>query len=160
MKKGSTVFLQIVVVLIGIGAFAFLLWEPTVEGANAHATLFRIYFDDPFLAIAYLVSIAFFVGLSRAYRLLGYIGQGKVFSPESLKALRTMRHCSMILVAALAVGVTYLFAFQRGKDDIAGGVAMGLFLMFVFSAIAAAAGVFEKTLRSAIEMKSENDLTV
>src|SRR5689334_8445789 len=100
MKKGSIVFLQAVVVLIGVGALAFLLWEPTVEGVNANATFSQIYFDDPFLAIAYLVSIAFFVGLSRAFKLLGYIGQGKVFSPESVKALRTMRYCAMILVAA------------------------------------------------------------
>lgn len=50
MKRGSTVFLQIVLVLIGIGALAFLLWEPHVEGRNKHATLFEVYFKDPFLA--------------------------------------------------------------------------------------------------------------
>jgi len=160
MKKASTVFLQIIIILIGIGTLAFLLWEPHVEGRNTHATLFEIYFSDPFLAIAYLVSIAFFVALSRAFRLLGYIGRNTFFSRESVRDLRTIKYCAMILVAALAAGQTYLFVFQRGKDDIAGGVAMSTFLMFVFSVIAAAAAVSEKTLRSAVAMKSENDLTV
>ena len=62
MKRSSTIFLQIVIVLIGIGAVALLLWEPQIEGRNAHATLFEIYFKDPFLAYAYIGSIPFFVG--------------------------------------------------------------------------------------------------
>lgn len=46
----ETMFLQAVVVLIGIGALAFLLWEPHLKGRNANATTFEIYFNDPFLA--------------------------------------------------------------------------------------------------------------
>ena len=38
MKRSSTIFLQVVIVLIGIGALALLLWEPHIEGRNAHAT--------------------------------------------------------------------------------------------------------------------------
>jgi hypothetical protein len=50
MKKSSTIFLQVVIVLIGIGALALLLWEPHIEGVNAHATFFEMYFD-PFIAL-------------------------------------------------------------------------------------------------------------
>ncbi len=46
MKISSIIFLQAVIVLIGIGALAFMLWEPHVEGANAHATLFQMYFNS------------------------------------------------------------------------------------------------------------------
>src|SRR5215210_2916938 len=60
-KRSATIFLQVVVVLIGIGALALMLWEPHLEGRNAHATPFEIYFKDPFLAYAYLASLAFFV---------------------------------------------------------------------------------------------------
>ena len=62
MKRSSTIFLQVVIVLIGIGALALMLWEPHIEGRNAHATLFEIYFKDPFLAYAYIASIAVFRG--------------------------------------------------------------------------------------------------
>ena len=65
MKRSFTAFLQIVIVLIGIGVLALLLWEPHIEGRNAHATLFEIYFKDPFLAYAYIASITFFVALCR-----------------------------------------------------------------------------------------------
>lgn len=160
MKRSSTIFLQIVIVLIGIGALALMLWEPHVEGRNAHATLFEIYFKDPFLVYAYTASIAFFVALYQAFKLLGYIGANRVFSPRSVKALRTIKYCAMTLVAFIAGAEAYLFIFVRGKDDIAGGVMIGLLMIFVSAVPATAAAVFEKLLQSAVEIKSENDLTI
>jgi hypothetical protein len=50
MRRSTTIFLQVVTVLIGIGALTLLLWEPHIEGRNAHATLVQIYLHDPFLA--------------------------------------------------------------------------------------------------------------
>ena len=161
MKRGSTIFLQAVIVFIAIGALALMLWEPHVEGRNAHATLFQIYFNDPFLAYAYIGSIAFFVALYQAFKLLGYVGRGEVFSQRSVKALRTIKFCAMTVAGFLAGAEGYFFIVQRGKeDDIAGGVMMGLFLIFVSVVVATAAAVFERTLQSAVELKSENDLTV
>jgi Protein of unknown function (DUF2975) len=160
MKRSSTIFLQIVIVLIGIGALALMLWEPHLEGRNAHATPFEIYFKDPFLAYAYAASIAFFVALYQAFKLLGYIGANEVFSQRSVKALRTIKYCAMTLVAFIVGAEAYLFIFVRGKDDIAGGVMIGLLMVFVSVVAATAAAVFERLLQSAVEIKSENDLTV
>src|SRR5580765_3112711 len=92
LKRSSTAFLQSVIVLIGIGALTLLLWEPHLEGRNAHATLFEIYFKDPFLAYAYIASIPFFVALYQAFKVLGYAGQNKVFSPAAVQALRTIKY--------------------------------------------------------------------
>jgi hypothetical protein len=160
MKRSSTRFLQLVIVLIGIGALALLLWEPHVEGRNAHATLFQIYFNDPFLAYAYVGSIAFFVALYEAFKLLGYIAQNKVFSLNSVKALRTIKYCALTLVGFIVGAEAYIFIAVRGKDDIAGGVAIGLVLIFLSVVMATAAAVFERLLQSAVDIKSENDLTV
>ena len=153
-------FLQAVIVLIGIGVLAFMLSEPHFEGRNAHATLFEIYFHDPFLAYAYIGSISFFVALYQAFKLLGYTARKEVFSPRAVRALRIIKYCAMCLVAFLAGAEAYFFLVRRREDDIAGGVMMGLFLIFVSSIIATAAAVFEKTLQSAVDLKSENDLTV
>ena len=90
MKRSSPIFLQLVIVLIGIGALALMLWEPHVEGRNAHATAFEIYFKDPFLAYAYVASIPFFAALYQAFKVLGYVRQSKVLSEAAVKALRTM----------------------------------------------------------------------
>ena len=81
VRRSSTIFLQSIIVLIGIGVLALMLWEPHLEGRNAHATTFEIYFKDPFLAYVYLASLAFFAALFQAFRLLGSIGRNKVFSP-------------------------------------------------------------------------------
>ena len=159
MRRSATIFLQIVVVVLGIGALAWMLWEPHLEGRNVHATLFQIYFNDPFLAWAYTASISFFVGLYQAFKLLGYIGQNKVFSPRSVRALRTIKYCAKIIVGFIVAAEAYLFIVRPG-DDIAGGVFMGLLIIFVSGVIAIAAAVFEKTLQSAVDIKSENDLTV
>jgi len=160
VKKGPTIFLQVVIVLIGIGALALLLWEPHIEGRNAHATLSEIYFKDPFLAYMYTGSIAFFVALYQAFRLLGYIGRNEVFSQRSVKALRTIKYCAMTLVAFIMGAEAYFFIVVRGNDDIAGGVMMGLLMIFVFVVIATAAGVFERIVQNAVDIKTENDLTV
>lgn len=159
MKKSSIIFLQAVIVLIGIGALALMLWEPRLEGRNAYATLFQIYFNDPFLAYAYMASIPFFAALYQAFKLLGYIGQNKVFSQNSVRTLRVIKYCAISLVGFITAPEVYLFIARPG-DDIAGGVVVGFFLIFVSVVIATAAAVFEKTLQSAVDIKSENDLTV
>jgi di/tricarboxylate transporter len=160
IKRSATIFLQVVIVLIGIVALALMLWEPHLEGRNAHATLFEIYFKDPFLAYAYIASIAFFIALFQAFTLLGYIARNQVFSLNSVRALRTIKYCALALVAMIGAAVAYLFIAVRGKDDIAGGVAMGLLMTFVSIVIATAAAVFERLLQNAVDIKTENDLTV
>src|SRR5215467_12919113 len=105
-----TIFLQAVIVLIGIVALALLLWEPHIEGRNAHATLFEIYFNDPFLAYAYLASIPFFVALYQAFKVLGYAGQNKVFSQAAVKALRTIKYCAIAIIGFVAVSVIFFLS--------------------------------------------------
>lgn len=158
MKRSSTVFLQIVIVFIGIGALALMLWEPHIEGRNAHATLFAIYFKDPFLAYAYIASIPFFVALYQAFKVLGYVGQNQVFSPASVKALRTIKFCALALIGFVVVGE--IFILLSPSDDRAGGVFMGVLISFGSIVMATAAAVFERLLQNAVDLKSENDLTV
>ena len=162
MKRGSTIFLQIVIVTLGIGAFALLLWEPWIEGVNAHATaLYEIYFDDPFLAYVYTGSIAFFMALYQAFKLLGYIGRNEVFSGGAVKALRTIKYCAVTIIAFLVGAEGYINIVQRKvEEDIAGGVMMGLVLIFISAVVATAAAMFERVLQNAVDIKSENDLTV
>lgn len=160
MKKSPIVFLQIVVGLIGLGAMALMLWEPQLEGRNVNASLFEIYFKDPFLAYMYIGSIAFYVAIYQAFRLLGYIRQNELFSQRSVNTLRKIKYCAMIVIGFILGAEAYFFIAVRGKDDIAGGVILGLLLMFVFIVIATVAAVFEKALQNAVDLKTENDLTI
>ena len=158
MKKASTVFLQAVIVLVGIGALALLLWEPQLEGRNAHATQFQIYFKDPFLAYAYCASIPFFTALVQIFKVLGFARRNTVFSPAAVKALRTTKRCAMLIIALVALAE--LFIFMGPSDDRAGGVFIGVLITFGSIVVATTAAVFERILHTAVEMKSENDLTV
>ena len=159
MKKGSTIFLQAVIVLIGIGALALLLWEPQIEGRNAHATNFEIYFKDPFLALVYVGSIPFFVALYQAFKVLGYAGQNKVFSQAAVKALRTIKYCALAIIGFVVVEEIFIM-LNHGNDDPAGGVFMGILITFGSIVVATAAAMFERVLQKAVDIKSENDLTV
>ncbi len=159
MKKSSTIFLQVVIVLIGIGALALLLWEPQIEGVNAHATNFEIYFKDPFLALVYIGSIPFFAALYQAFKVLGYAGQNKVFSLEAVKALRTIKYCAIAIIGFVVVEEIFIM-LSHGSDDPAGGVFMGILITFGSVVIATAAAVFERVLQNAVDIKSENDLVV
>ena len=145
MKKSLAIFLQSLTVLIGIGVLVFMLVEPLFEGRNTNATLFQVYLNDAFLACAYIASISFFVAIYQAFKLFGYMGENKTFSVKSVKALAAIKYSAMSLIISLLAGEAYLFIVQRKvEDDIAGGVAMGLMLIFVFSIVALVASRFEK----------------
>lgn len=160
MKKSSTIFLQVVIVLVGFGVLTFLLWEPHLEGRNAHATIFEIYLKDPFLAYVYLASIPFFMGLYQALKLLGYARQNKVFSQAAVKALRTIKYCAFITAGAIVAAITYIRIAAHGDDDPAGFVMLGMVATFASIVVGTAAAVFERVLQNAVDIKSENDLTV
>ena len=159
MKRSSTIFLQLVIVLIGIAAIALLLWEPRIEGRNAHATNFEIYFKDPFLVLVYIGSIPFFVALYQAFKVLGYAGQNQIFSQAAVNALRTIKYCALAIIGFVVVE-EIIIMLNHGNDDAAGGVFMGVLITFGSIVIAAAAAMFERILQNAVDIKSENDLTV
>lgn len=160
MKRGSTIFLQVVIALLGVGVLALLLWEPQVEGRNVNATQFEIYFKDPFLAYIYLAFVPFFVGLYQAFKIFGYTRRKEMFFQPSVRALRIIKCCALTTAIFILGAEAYLFIFMRGKDDIAGGVMMGAFIILVSAIIATAAAVFERNLQNAVAIKSENDLSV
>ncbi|MFO0912067.1 MAG: DUF2975 domain-containing protein [Pirellulales bacterium] len=159
MTRSSPIFLQAVVVLIGVAALGLLLWEPHLEGRNAQATVFQIYFHDPFLAFVYLGSVPFFVALYQAFRLLGYAGQNRVFSPAAVQSMRTIKYCALAIMAFVAVGEVIIL-ITGDPDDRPAGVFMGILITFGSTVIATAAAMFERILQSAVEIKSEHDLTV
>src|SRR3989344_5409413 len=109
MKKGSTLFLKVVICLIAIGALAGMIWFPQTEGRAANLDLISIY-TDPFIIYIYIASTPFFVGLYQAFKLLNFIDGS--------------------------------YAFSQGAVN------------------ATASAIFQKLLQNAVDLKSENDLTV
>jgi hypothetical protein len=159
MKRISTIFLQAVIVLIAIVAIAILIRFPLTEGRAANLDLFSIY-ADPLILYGYAASIAFFIALYKAFKLLGYIGRNKVFSPGSVGALRSIKYCAIVLSILIVGAGVYIKIFHSKEDDPAGFLAICIVTAFASIVVATAAAIFEKILQRATDMKSENDLTI
>jgi len=159
MKKYSIIFLQLVIVLIGIAALAIMIRFPLTEGRAVNLDLFSVY-ADPFILYGYVASIAFFVALYQTFKLIGYIRQNKIFSLNSVKALRTIKHCAIVLSIFIVMAGLYIRIFHATDDDPTGFIAICIMTTFISIIIAAVAAMFERILQNALNIKSENDVTV
>lgn len=159
MKKVSIIFLQAVIVLIGIVALVIMIRLPLTEGRAKNLDLINVY-ADPFILYGYATSIAFFVALCNAFKLLGYIAQKKVFSLSAVKTLRNIKYCAIVLSILIVMAGLYIRIFHSKEDDPAGFLVICIVTTFACIVVTTAAAIFEKLLQSAVDMKSENDLTV
>jgi hypothetical protein len=150
MKSSSAIFLQVIVVLVGIGTLGLMLWEPHLEGRNAYATTFEIYFKDPFLAYVYVGSIPFFVAVYRAFALFGHVRRTGTFSHVTLDALRAIKRCAMALIGFIAGAMIYIIMFSDGEDR-PPGVFMCVLAAFAASVIAATASFWRRKLSRDLE---------
>ncbi len=146
-----------VVVIIGIAALAILIRFPLTEGRAASLDLFSIYFD-PFILYGYAASIAFFVALYKVFKLLGYIRQNKLFSSNSVKALKSIKYCAIVLSISIVLAGLYIRLFHNKEDDPAGFLAICIVTTLISIVVATAAAKFEKLLLNAINQKAVSDL--
>jgi O-antigen/teichoic acid export membrane protein len=159
MKRGSTLFLKGVVVLLGLGALAvciFLL--PWIASGDAEAHPEDSYLQYPFLVCSYLLSIPFFAALVQTLQLLSCIDRGYAFSESSVRALRTIKRCGITISVFITLGELFVILFI--DDDITHIITLGALSIFASSVIASFAALLQKVLRDAIRIKIENDLTV
>lgn len=158
MHPSSTLFLKLVLFLIAITTLAVMIWFPQTEGRAANLNLVSIY-TDPLIIYGYIASIPFFVGLYQAFKLLNFIDSNKAFSQDAVNTLKNMKYASLSLIGFILLAVLYIRFFAQG-DDPAGPTMLGIFVSFVASIIATAVALFQTLLQNAVDIKSENDLTV
>ena len=155
MKQSSTIFLQVVIVLIGIMALVVMIRFPLLEGRAANLDLFSIY-TDPFILYGYASSVPFFIALYKAFKLLRYIGQNKAFSLNSVKTVRSIKYCAIVLSILIVTAGIYIRIFHHKDDDPAGFLTMCFATTIVAFVVATAAELFEKILQNGMDIKSEN----
>ena len=153
MKKSSTLFLKLVISLIGIAVLAWIIVF-AISVMSDEGGLFL-----PVLVIMCVTAIPFFFELYQTLRLLGYIDKNIAFSALSVKALRNIKYCAITIGALYAAGMPFLFSVAD-KDDAPGVVGFGLIFIFASIVVATFAAVLQRLVRNGLEMKSENDLTV
>ena len=149
MKKIIIPFFQSIVLLIGVLALFLLILFPQTEGRAANLDLFHIY-ADPLILYGYAASIPFFVALYNGFKLLGFIGQNNFFSSNSLRALKTIKYCAILLSILILIAGIYVKLFHSKDDDPAGFMAMCIVTIFLSSAIAFTAGKYENRCRKSL----------
>ena len=160
MKRGTTFFLKIAVILIGIPVLALCIFGlPMIAKEAAESNLDFAYVLYGILIVMYVSAIPFFVALYQAFKLLSYIDNNKAFSDLSVKALKTIKYCAITISILYVVGMP-LFFLMGDKDDAPGVVALGLVIIFASMVIAVFAAMLQRLLQEAIDIKSENDLIV
>lgn len=160
MKQGSTLFLKIAVILIGIPILALCIFL-VPEIANFSAALYPdfslmkyfVYLD------LYAAAIPFYIALYQAFKLLSYIDKNKAFSELSVRALKIIKYCAITISIIYVIGMPLFYLIAEG-DDAPGIILIGMVTIFASMVIAVFAAVLQRLLQEAIHIKSENDLTV
>ncbi|QDQ01121.1 DUF2975 domain-containing protein [Lysinibacillus fusiformis] len=160
MKRGSTLFLKIAVIFSGIPVLALCIFF-VPEIANFAAELYPDHEYIKYLVFIdlYATAIPFYYALYQAIKLLSYIDKSKAFSELSVKALKIIKYCAFI-ISGLYVVAMPLFYLIAEMDDAPGLILIGMVFIFASMAIGVFAWVLQKLLKEAIDIKSENDLTV
>ncbi|MFD0132242.1 DUF2975 domain-containing protein, partial [Bacillus subtilis] len=155
-----TIFLKRALVLIGIPILALCIFlVPKI--ANYSAELFPNIAYIKYLVFIYLyvTAIPFYFALYQAFKLLSYIDKNKAFSGLSVRALKNIKYCAVTISIFYAAGMP-VFYLMAEIDDAPGIIVIGLVIIFASMVIAVFAAVLQKLLKEAIDIKSENDLTV
>ncbi|MGE7916643.1 DUF2975 domain-containing protein [Lysinibacillus xylanilyticus] len=158
--KRETLFLKMAVFLIGIPVLALcIFWLPWFANKAAEHYPKLAYLQYPTLIGVYVTAIVFFVALYMALRLLSYIDKNEAFSDLSVRALKNIKYCAIIISGMYLLGMP-LFYLMADLDDAPGIIVIGMVFIFASFVIAVFAAVLQKLLKNAIDIKSENDLTV
>ena len=146
-------FLRVVICLIGlaVAGLCVILLGVSISG-NAGMFL-------PLMLGMLVAAVPFFFALFQGLLLLSYIDKSSAFSELSVKAIRKVKYCAGVISVLYALMMPYII-YVSDKDDTPGGVVIGLVLIFAPFVIAVFATVLERLLQNAIDIKSENDLTV
>jgi hypothetical protein len=154
MKRGTTVILRGAVILLGLIILGLCIFALPAGVSSDKTGYYR-----PILLGLYVPAIPFFWALYQAIKLLGYIDNNKAFSEFSVRALKNIKYCALIISGLFMAGMPYIF-YAADRDDAPGVVAIGLVIAGSSFVIATAAAVFQRLLQNAVDIKSENDLTV
>lgn len=159
LKRSSTTFLKVIIFLAGISVLALCIFL-VPEMANFAANLYPNIAPMKYLVfiVMYGAAVPFYVALYQAFNLLQHIDENTAFSELSVKSLKNIKRCAVTISGLYVLGLP-LFHFIAKKMDPPIGL-VGLIIVFASLVIAVFAAILQRLLQEAINIKSENDLTV
>ncbi|SEM50321.1 DUF2975 domain-containing protein [Paenibacillus sp. OV219] len=160
MKRGTTLFLKMADILIGIPVLAFCIFlVPRIGNFAGESYPDIAYMKSLVLIDMYAAAIPFYFALYQAFKLLNYIDQNQAFSELSVKALKNIKVCAITISTVYLLGMP-LYYLMAQKVDPPSFMPIGLVIIFSSMVIAVFAAVLQRLLQEAIKIKSESDLTI
>lgn len=156
MKLGSTYILRAVVILLGLIVLGLCL---IVLPAGIRSELKGDFDYGAIFAGLYVPAIPFFFALHQTLKLLNNIGRNKAFSKSSVRALKNIKYCGLVISGLFALGMPYIF-YVADRDDAPGVALIGFIIIGASFVVATSAAVFQRLVQNAVDIKEENDLTV
>lgn len=163
MKRGSTLFLKLAVILMGIPVLAMCLFllpqianeanEAVERGSDLAFVVYGL------LMVMYVSAVPFYIALYQSFNLVSYIDKNQAFSELSVIALNKIKICAIIISGLYVVALPFVFILAE-VDDAPGLVIVGMIPIFASMVIAVFAAVLQRLLKEAIDIKEENDLIV
>ena len=151
MRRTTIILLQSFTIIIGLLVLTALIRLPLSEGRAAHLDLFHIY-TDPFILYGYLASIPFFIGLYQGFKILGYTRQHKLFTFNTISALKILKYCAVIFGILIIGAGLFIILFHSKEDDPAGFIALCILTIISSMVVASIAATFEKKLLKNLEI--------
>lgn len=153
-KQASTLYLRAVILTMGAVVLAVCIFALPAGIAS----------DDsgPYLPVLfglYAAALPFFFALHQTLKLLNYIDRNLAFSSRSTTALQKIMYSALVVAGLFTTYMPFIYSAAQ-NEDAPGLIVMGLFVIMVSLAIAVFARVMQRLLQNAMDLKSENDLTV
>ena len=158
MRLGATLFLKTVITAAAIGTLAvciFLL--PWLSNYTAEMYPEFAYLQYPVLVGLYIVTVPFLIALYSTLKLLGNIDRKNIFSESSVRALARIKYCAIAISMLFVLGGGLLIAQDAAHPSVS---LVGITIIFASATIAVFAAVLQQIFQEALNLKSENDLTV
>ncbi len=150
--------LRLSIYIIGVIILALcIFWLPDVASYAARENPEYAYLRYPVLFGLYFTTVPFYFALYQSLKLLRYIKNEHAFSEAAYRTLGTIQKCAITIMAAYLSGSIALFSQNALHPGIA---IVGLAIIFATIVISVFSAVLQELLKSALELKDENDLTV
>jgi len=158
MERVSTLFLKITLFVFAIPILAAcVLGLPQLIDEFSDYDQMWVYL--PVIIVLYAAAVPYFIALYQAFGLLNYIDKSIAFSELSVTALKRIKYCAIAIGCLIAAILPCLYLIAQ-EEDAPGLLVIGMAIAFASFVIAFFAAVLQKLLRSAIDIKSENDFTI
>ncbi|MGV3464933.1 MAG: DUF2975 domain-containing protein [Heyndrickxia sp.] len=158
MKRGTTTGLKAAIIIVGVFVLMVCIFGlPKLADYSVELNPEYAHLKFPVLLGLYATAVPFFLALYHGIKLLTFIERELVFSDLTTISLKQVKYCALTIICLYIIGMVFLLTQNALHPGIA---LMGIIICFATIIVSLFATLLQMLLQSAIDIKTENDLTV